>query len=69
VRVTNIEPGLTATELGSHLDAASQEGLAGMFDELGGLAATDIADLVGYVASRPRHVNLRQVVVLPTRQV
>jgi NADP-dependent 3-hydroxy acid dehydrogenase YdfG len=69
VRVTNIEPGLTATELGSHLDAASQEGLAGMFDELGGLAATDIADLVGYVASRPRHVNLRHVVVLPTRQV
>ena len=26
-------------------------------------------DLVAYVTSRPRHVNLRQVVVLPTAQV
>ncbi|MFF0579139.1 hypothetical protein [Streptosporangium saharense] len=26
------------------------------------------ADLVAYTVSRPRHVNLRQIVVLPTRQ-
>jgi NADP-dependent 3-hydroxy acid dehydrogenase YdfG len=35
---------------------------------IGPLAADDIADLVGFVASRPRAVNLRQIVVLPTRQ-
>jgi NADP-dependent 3-hydroxy acid dehydrogenase YdfG len=68
VRVTNIEPGLTATELGSHLDEKNQQGLAGMFDSMGGLAAADVADLVGYVVSRPRHVNLRQVIVQPTGQ-
>ncbi|MEV6968347.1 SDR family oxidoreductase [Hamadaea sp. NPDC051192] len=69
VRVTNIEPGLTDTELGHHIDnpALSQQ-LGGMFEALGGLSAAEIADLVAYAVSRPRHVNLRQLVVLPTRQ-
>ncbi|RKN39753.1 SDR family oxidoreductase [Streptomyces hoynatensis] len=70
VRVTNIEPGLTDTELGEHIDNAELSGaLAGMFDELGGLTAGDVADLIGYAVSRPRRVNLRQIVALPTRQV
>lgn len=70
VRVTNIEPGLTDTELGSHIDNAELSGrLDGMFDALGSLSGDDIADLVAYTTSRPRHVNLRQLIVLPTRQV
>ncbi|MFF4342844.1 SDR family oxidoreductase [Kitasatospora sp. NPDC001540] len=71
VRVTNIEPGLTDTELGTHIDnpALGHDGqLGAMFDAIGSLAAADVADLVAYVTSRPRHVNLRQLVVLPTRQ-
>ncbi|MGC5003806.1 SDR family oxidoreductase [Streptomyces sp. DT203] len=69
VRVTNIEPGLTDTELGSHIDNAELSGqLDGMFDALGSLSGDDIADLVAYTTSRPRHVNLRQLIVLPTRQ-
>jgi NADP-dependent 3-hydroxy acid dehydrogenase YdfG len=69
VRVTNIEPGLTGTELADHIDNAE---LSGQLDEMvgamGALNAEDVADLVAYTTSRPRHVNLRQVVVLPTRQ-
>ncbi|MFB7945619.1 SDR family oxidoreductase [Kitasatospora phosalacinea] len=71
VRVTNIEPGLTDTELGTHIDnpALGPDGqLGAMFDTIGPLAAADVADLVAYATSRPRHVNLRQLVVLPTRQ-
>ncbi|MER5528858.1 SDR family oxidoreductase [Streptomyces sp. NPDC002677] len=70
VRVTNVEPGLTETELADHIGSVElREQLDVMFGGMGSLAAEDIADLVGYVTSRPRHVNLRQVVVLPTRQV
>ena len=69
VRVTNIEPGATETELGSHIDSPE---LSAQLDELFGslelLHATEIADLVAYITSRARHVNLRQVVVLPTGQ-
>jgi NADP-dependent 3-hydroxy acid dehydrogenase YdfG len=69
VRVTNIEPGLTRTELDQHV---GNEELARQLDEMfaaiGSLSATDVADLIGYVTSRSRHVNLGQLVVLPTRQ-
>ncbi|GHJ47467.1 oxidoreductase [Catellatospora sp. TT07R-123] len=69
VRVTNIEPGLTDTELGHHIDnPVLSEQLGGMFQALGGLSAAEVADVVAYAVSRPRHVNLRQIVVLPTRQ-
>ncbi|MEU6391243.1 SDR family oxidoreductase [Streptomyces sp. NPDC046939] len=69
VRVTNIEPGLTDSELASHVDNAELSGqLDGMFESLLGLSSTDVADLIAYTVSRPRHVNLRQAVLLPTRQ-
>jgi NADP-dependent 3-hydroxy acid dehydrogenase YdfG len=69
VRVTNIEPGLTSTELGDHIDNPDLSSQLGqMFGALGSLSAGEIADLVGYTVSRPRHVNLRQIVILPTRQ-
>lgn len=69
VRVTNVEPGLTATELASHIDSAELIGqLDGMYEQLGSLSAEEVADVVAYVASRARHVNLRQIMVLPTRQ-
>ncbi len=69
VRVTNVEPGLTQTELASHIDSDGlREQLGGMVDAVGTLSAEEVADVVAYVTSRPRHVNLRQIMVLPTRQ-
>lgn len=68
VRVTNIEPGLTSSELAGHLDPSQIEKVSGMFETYGSLSSAEIADLIGYVVTRPRHVNLRQIVVLPTRQ-
>ncbi|MFJ5301280.1 SDR family oxidoreductase [Streptomyces sp. NPDC088350] len=69
VRVTNIEPGLTDTELASHLGSEEMaRQLAELFGALGGLSPEEVADVVAYAASRARHVNLRQIVVLPTRQ-
>ncbi|GGR62960.1 MULTISPECIES: SDR family oxidoreductase [Streptomyces] len=69
IRVTNIEPGLTDTELKTFVQDPELSGqLEGMFEEIGALSAAEVADVVAYVASRPRHVNLRQIMVLPTRQ-
>ncbi|MFI1914891.1 SDR family oxidoreductase [Nocardia sp. NPDC020380] len=69
VRVTNIEPGLTDTELGTHIDNAELSGqLDGMFGALEALTADDIADLIAFTTSRPARVNLRQAVILPTQQ-
>ncbi|MFF4491426.1 SDR family oxidoreductase [Streptomyces sp. NPDC001544] len=69
VRVTNIEPGLTQTELATHVDNAELSGqLDGMLEAMGALTSEEIADVIAYATSRPRHVNLRQIMVLPTRQ-
>jgi len=69
VRVTNIEPGLTESELVSHIDNDGlREQVGGMIDAVGTLSSAEVADVVAYVTSRPRRVNLRQIMVLPTRQ-
>jgi NADP-dependent 3-hydroxy acid dehydrogenase YdfG len=70
VRVTNVEPGLTATELADHIDNPELTAQLGTMVRTveSVLDAGDVADLIGYVTSRPAHVNLRQVIVLPTAQ-
>lgn len=69
VRVSAVEPGLTDTELAGHVDnPVLREQLDGMFAAIPALTAEDVADLVAYTVSRPRHVNLRLSAVLPTRQ-
>ncbi|MFC9325024.1 SDR family oxidoreductase [Kitasatospora sp. NPDC057015] len=69
VRVSTVEPGLTATELGDHIDNPElSEQLGGMFAAIPALGAEDVADLIGYTVSRRREVNLRQLIVLPTGQ-
>lgn len=70
VRVTNIEPGLTRSELGGHIDNPELSArLDAAFEATPEpLAPEDVADLIAYVTSRPRHVNLRQAILVPTRQ-
>ncbi|MER5940258.1 SDR family oxidoreductase [Streptomyces sp. NPDC001928] len=69
VRVTNIEPGFVESELRLHTDNPEVAGqVDGMLDAVGTLAAEELADVVAYAASRPRHVNLRQIMAMPTRQ-
>lgn len=69
VRVTNIEPGFVESELRLHTandEIAAQ--VDGMVEAVGTLSAAELADVVAYAASRPRHVNLRQIMAMPTRQ-
>jgi NADP-dependent 3-hydroxy acid dehydrogenase YdfG len=68
VRVTNIEPGMTQTEISTHISTDElREQVDGVLAAIGALAPEELADLVAYATSRPRHMNLRQIIVLPTR--
>ncbi|MEU5693785.1 SDR family oxidoreductase [Actinosynnema sp. NPDC020468] len=70
VRVTTVEPGLTGTELGTHMDNPEVDAhLARWLAAVEPLAAADLADAVAYATSRARHVNLSHLVVQPTAQV
>jgi NADP-dependent 3-hydroxy acid dehydrogenase YdfG len=70
VRVTDLQPGLTESELaGNVTDSDAREGLAAMFESIPALGAEDVADLVTYLVSRPAHVNVTTLDIVPTRQV
>ncbi|MER5867595.1 SDR family oxidoreductase [Kitasatospora sp. NPDC002040] len=68
VRVSAMEPGLTDTEIVGHIDNAELAAYLGTAMRTGPvLSAEDVADLIGYTVSRPRHVNLSHTLVQPTR--
>jgi len=70
VRVTDLQPGLTGSELaGNVTDPESRAGLEDMFKSMQALRASDVADLIVYVASRPAHVNISTLDLVPTQQV
>jgi NADP-dependent 3-hydroxy acid dehydrogenase YdfG len=69
VRVTTIEPGLTATELGDHVEHPTRARCSrGSWSGSRRCRATTSPTSVAYVTSRPRHVNISPIVVMPTRQ-
>ncbi len=70
IRVSMIEPGICATELQGHVTfQGAKDWLAGAAQSMEFLQPRDVAAVVGFIAAQPRHVNLQQVVVMPTRMV
>ncbi|NUP23882.1 MAG: SDR family NAD(P)-dependent oxidoreductase [Streptomyces sp.] len=69
VRVSAVEPGAVATELRTHNTAEVQQYLDTTFRDVERLQSQDIADTVGYIVTRPRHVAVAELLVRPTEQV
>lgn len=69
VRVAVVEPGLTESELRTHNRPEIQEMLARTRNIPNPLQAGDIAEAIGYVVTRPRHVAINEMLVRPTEQV
>jgi len=69
IRVSVVEPGITATELQGHVTfQGAKDWLENAAKSIDFLQADDIARTVGFIVSQPRHVNLQQVVVMPTKE-
>lgn len=70
VRVTNIEPGLVATELqGNVADADHHVALETWLADVPPIEARHVGELIAYLTSRPKDVNVPQLTILPTHQV
>jgi NADP-dependent 3-hydroxy acid dehydrogenase YdfG len=68
VRLTEIAPGMVETEF-SVVRFGGDEARAGaLYQGMTPLVAADIADVIGFVASRPSHVDLDQIVIRPRDQ-
>ncbi|BDT90989.1 MULTISPECIES: SDR family NAD(P)-dependent oxidoreductase [Nocardia] len=68
VRVSVVEPGSVDTELRDHNPAVVQQQIAAALGDIERLQSRDIADAVGYIVTRPRHVAVAELLVRPTQQ-
>jgi 3-hydroxy acid dehydrogenase / malonic semialdehyde reductase len=68
IRVSTVDPGLVETEFSIVRFYGDSERAKKVYQGLKPLSGDDIADAIVWVASRPEHVNIAQVVVLPKAQ-
>lgn len=68
VRVSVIEPGSVDTELRTHNPDVIQQHIVAALGDIDRLQSQDIADTVGYIVTRPRHVAVAELLVRPTEQ-
>lgn len=68
VRLTEIAPGAVETEFSLVRFGGDQERADNVYKGITPLVAEDIAEVIGFVASRPPHVNLDQIVIRPRDQ-
>ncbi|HVF75104.1 MAG TPA: SDR family NAD(P)-dependent oxidoreductase [Acidimicrobiales bacterium] len=68
VRVTEVDPGLVETEFSLVRFGGDAERAAKVYEGVDALTADDIADCVAWAVTRPSHVNIDQLVVMPRDQ-
>lgn len=68
VHVVEIDPGLVETEFSIVRFDGDRDRAAKVYEGMTPLTAEDIADCIAWVVSRPRHVNIDEMVVRPIAQ-
>ncbi|MFN8546655.1 MAG: SDR family oxidoreductase [Candidatus Eisenbacteria bacterium] len=68
IRVSTVDPGLVETEFSIVRFHGDTERAKTIYRGLTPLSAEDVADAITYVATRPAHMNIAELVLLPTDQ-
>jgi 3-hydroxy acid dehydrogenase / malonic semialdehyde reductase len=68
LRVTSVDPGLVETEFSKVRFRGDEDRAQGVYQGLTPLTPEDVADTVFYCATRPPHVNINEVLMMPTDQ-
>jgi 3-hydroxy acid dehydrogenase / malonic semialdehyde reductase len=68
IRVSMISPGMAKTEFSKVRFSGDEEKAASVYENIQPLTAEDVAEIALFMASRPAHVNIADVIVYPTHQ-
>lgn len=68
VRVTEVDPGMVETEFSLVRFGGDAQRAAAVYEGVTPLTADDVADCIAWSVTRPSHVNIDQVVVMPRDQ-
>jgi 3-hydroxy acid dehydrogenase/malonic semialdehyde reductase len=68
IKVTVLHPGAVETEFSEVRFKGDVKRAAKVYEGFDPLIANDIADAAWYVASRPSHVNINEMLIMPTSQ-
>jgi NADP-dependent 3-hydroxy acid dehydrogenase YdfG len=68
VRITEVDPGMVETEFSVVRFGGDEERASAVYAGLQALTADDVADCVRFAVTRPSHVNIDSLVVLPRDQ-
>jgi NADP-dependent 3-hydroxy acid dehydrogenase YdfG len=68
VRLTEIAPGMVKTDFSLRRFEGDEDRAAKVYEGVVPLVAEDVAEVIGFVASRPSHVNLDTIVIRPRDQ-
>jgi 3-hydroxy acid dehydrogenase/malonic semialdehyde reductase len=68
IRVCTVDPGLVETEFSSVRFRGNEQRAKTVYQNFSPLTGADVADAVLYCASRPPHVQIAEMIILPTNQ-
>jgi NADP-dependent 3-hydroxy acid dehydrogenase YdfG len=68
IKVTNIAPGMVDTEFSTVRFKGDKERADKVYQGLNPLLAEDIAETIFFTISRPQHVNINDLLIMPTAQ-
>ncbi|PKV66424.1 SDR family NAD(P)-dependent oxidoreductase [Pontibacter ramchanderi] len=68
IKVSEVNPGLVETEFSEVRFKGDKERAATVYKGYEPLRAEDIADLIAFMVTRPAHVNIAEVMILPAAQ-
>jgi NADP-dependent 3-hydroxy acid dehydrogenase YdfG len=68
IKVTAVHPGAVETEFSEVRFKGDKDRAKKVYDGFEPLVAQDIAETIWFVASRPAHVNINDLVIMPTAQ-
>src|SRR5436309_1529126 len=68
IRISSVDPGFVETEFSDVRFHGDRERAAAVYQGFRPLTADDVADAIAYVVNLPEHVNILDLIIMPTAQ-